>query len=318
MKYFYNIKPVKLIKVQCQNIKHSFLSNLLRTGRMQHISFAGPKLPEVFKICRTLFHLWCSLPCSGRCLPPPTLMAEELIHSLPAKHATHPWKLLASSHSCLNEIQVSVTHWHYIVMWNSPAMWGAQEWLLVSRGCLCSQHSEYSLALSGSTKALMSRCLSSSMCKMKIPLRSVCTHICNVPQMNRKPMTRPKWGQIKIVMSCSMRPMLSTLRWIWRKNSALEPTSRELVCLSLFCRFLSMWPWTNDFVFAKPGFFIWTMMMPFFFPIVTIFKRIKWNTCDMCNTHTYILWNIIGTQETIALSSRVSCLQYCLEKKRKV
>jgi hypothetical protein len=60
------------------------------------------------------------------------------------------------------------------------------------------------------------------------------------------------------------------------------------------------------------------MMMPFFFPIVTIFKRIKWNTCDMCNTHTYILWNIIGTQETIALSSRVSCLQYCLEKKRKV
>lgn len=112
-KYFYNIKPVKLIKVGCQNIKHSFLSNPLSPGRMQHVSFAGPKLPEVFKICRTLFHLWLPLPCCGRCLPPPTWMTGILVHSSPAKHATHPWKPLASSpHSCLSEIRVSVTHWH--------------------------------------------------------------------------------------------------------------------------------------------------------------------------------------------------------------
>lgn len=61
MKYFYNIKPVKLIKVQCQNSKRSFLPNPLSSGRVEHILFAGPKLPEVFKIGYMVPDLQCLL-----------------------------------------------------------------------------------------------------------------------------------------------------------------------------------------------------------------------------------------------------------------
>lgn len=61
MKYFYNIKPVKVIKVQCQNPKSSFLPNPLSSGRVEHILFAGPKLPEVFKIWYIVPDLQCLL-----------------------------------------------------------------------------------------------------------------------------------------------------------------------------------------------------------------------------------------------------------------
>lgn len=54
MEYFYDIKPVKLIKGQCQNSKCSFLPNPLSSGKIQHILFAGPKLPGVFQIRHTV------------------------------------------------------------------------------------------------------------------------------------------------------------------------------------------------------------------------------------------------------------------------
>lgn len=69
MKYFYNTKPVKRIKVQCQNSKCSFLPSPLSSGKMEHILLAGPKLPEVFKLWYMLPDLQCWLRFSFRCLP---------------------------------------------------------------------------------------------------------------------------------------------------------------------------------------------------------------------------------------------------------